>query len=675
MPNSVPSTVLVCIDSHPKSHVLLRAAAAKAEEGKAVRKWVVLYVETAAHHALDKEARDRLHHFLAMAEQMGAETVRIMNPSVLQGIATFIAERDKSRYPVRHVILGQSQQDGFLAEFHASLAEKTARKLRKFSKDVQILPLQGKRCAPTWIERIRHIDVTVLDVVYAVMSVLCAFLLSEALRATMSDIEWRVNVHNVTAFFLIACIISALRFGLLPGLVSAVLGFSVINFFYVAKLRGFGLDHSADTLNLTVFLASAVALSFMGAYNRSYQKLLTRREKKAEAFYKIYRLTGAAADRNEALSILHRELKYLLDTDVAFFLPEALNPDKLELVFPSDISLSDSEQKLMDTAWKRETTTGMGTLHRPDCAWRFEPLTSASGALGILGIKAHSKLLPDMASARLLSGLADQIANILERIELTKMMGESRMREEREKLRVMLLSSVSHDLKTPLASIIGSLSVFKRLTKSGRITESTLAELTDTALEEAQRLDSFISNILDMTRIESGHVEFDLEWCDPALAPQSVLRRLRTRLQRHNVKIIPPALSWEVQMDSMMTEQVLQNLIDNAVKYSPEGTDVDVSYGVDTDNDYFYYRVRDRGDGIPEDKFEAVFDKYERLKKSDSKVAGTGLGLAICRAVMHKQGGDIEVRNHPEGGAMFTAYFPDYRAKENDSDNDIREAV
>ncbi|MET0155675.1 MAG: ATP-binding protein [Rickettsiales bacterium] len=678
IPNGVFPSILVCIDSHPKSPALLRAAAARANEVGQPGKWTALYVETKEHATLDKESRDRLRAYLSAAERMGAETLRIRHASLPQCLVELVAEREGGKRPFAQVIIGQTRQDGFLSDFRPSLAEKIAKKLRKCRKNVQILQLQGKRENATWGERAKNLDFSFRNMGFAVLSVLCACALSEILRAGMSAMEWRVNVHNVTAFFLIACIITALRFGLGPGLVSALLGFSAINYFYVAPLRGFNLDHSADSINLAVFLLAAVSLSFMGAYSRSNHKNLTRKERKAEAFYKIYRLTGAASDRNEALSVLHRELKQLLDVESVFFLPSALNPDVLEPAYPKESRLNETEYELMESAWKKETPHGMGTLHRPDCAWRFEPLISASGVLGVLGVKTKENFLPDMASVRLFSGLADQIANILERIELTKMMGESRMREEREKLRVMLLSSVSHDLKTPLASIIGSLSVYKRMRKSGRLTTETEEELTDTALEEAQRLDSFISNILDMTRIESGHIEFDLEWNDPAAPVEAVKRRLRTRLQRRELRVIPSKNAWEVKMDAMMTEQVLQNLIDNAVKYSPEGSEIDVSYGVDHDNEHFYYRVRDRGNGIPEDKFEAVFDKYERLRQSDSKVAGTGLGLAICRAVMHKQGGDAVVRNHPEGGAIFTVFFPSYRPKSDLPDIDdpeIRETT
>jgi two-component system sensor histidine kinase KdpD len=233
------------------------------------------------------------------------------------------------------------------------------------------------------------------------------------------------------------------------------------------------------------------------------------------------------------------------------------------------------------------------------------------------------------------------------------------MREEREKLRSMLLSSVSHDLKTPLASIIGSLSVYKRMRKSERLSPEIADELTETALDEAQRLDSFISNILDMTRIESGEIEFNKDWVTPYEPLAAIKKRLRQRLRYHKLEITTSETEYEVEMDQMMTEQILQNLIDNAAKYSPANTEIQVSFGPDGKG--FSYKIRDQGKGIPDDKFEAIFDKYERLRLTDSQIAGTGLGLAICKASKEKQNARIEVSNHEDGGAVFTIWFPKYR--------------
>lgn len=658
--------IVVCIDAHPKTNVLLRAASNKAKEMGL--EWIALYVETPEHYGRDRESRERILRFLTLAEEMGAEIVQIENKDVVSGVVTFIKEAYSKDTPVRHVIMGQSAKEGFFAELKASLAERVTRELRPFPAEVQIIPLTSRHYTSSWFDRLQLREIKLREVGFALLSVAIAYGLAEILRASVSNVQWQINEHNVAAFFLIACVITSLRCGLISGLVSAITAFSVINYFYVAPLHSFGIDHTADGISLSVFLLSAVVVSLMGAYSRATNTALVRKERRSQALYKIHRLASGATERSKAFEIIHEELTQLLEMDIAFFMPRAMNPDEIELVYPEKVELSEKDLRSLQTCWDEARTTGLGTVNRFDSSWRFEPMITTNSEIGVLAIKVPVHIRLDASFGRLLTALADQAASILERIELTKMMSDSRVREEREKLRAMLLSSVSHDLKTPLASIIGSLSVYNRMKKGGRLDDETADELTDTALEEAQRLDSFISNILDMTRIESGDITFDEEWIDAGDPLKRVQKRLRQRLTRNPLMIEGADDGVQVLMDQMMTEQVLQNVIDNAVKYSPENTEIIVSCTVADSG--FTYCVRDHGPGIPEDKLDAVFDKYERLKQSDSQVAGTGLGLAISKAVMEKQNGTITVLNHPDSGAEFTLWFPTFREKD-DNRSDV----
>lgn len=653
-------TILVFISAHPKTHVLIRSAANAAHENGL--KWIAVYIETAKHAHLDQESHARLLRYSSLVHRLGGEFHQVASKSILDGIVTYTEDFIETGNSVRNVIIGQSSEEGFFAELRASLAERAARELRNTETSVQIIPLTGQVYSPSWFERLRLRDIQLIEIGYAILSVALALLATKILQYFVSTTEWWINEHNVMAFFLIACVITALRFGLLPGLVSALLGFTAINYFYSAPLHNFGITNSADGISLSIFLLSAVIVSFMGAYSRASNKALMCKERRSQALYAILRVASNANSRNEALKILHEELSKLLETDIAFFMPEIMNPSGIDISYPSDIELGQEDRNALNLCWSQSRATGQGALHRFETEWRFEPMLTSNGEIGVLGIRIADDFLIDSSFGRLLTALADQSASILERIELTKLMSESLMREEREKLRAMLLSSVSHDLKTPLASIIGALSVYKRMRKSDRLNQAVADELTETALDEAQRLDSFISNILDMTRIESGEIEFDKSWV-PAHEPVAAInKRLRQRLRFHTLQVKEPENQFEVEMDQMMTEQVLQNLIDNAAKYSPVNTVIQVSYGPNENG--FSYHIRDQGNGIPEDKFEAIFDKYERLRLSDSQIAGTGLGLAICKASMEKQKGRIEVRNTSDSGAEFTIWFPNYRIAE-----------
>jgi two-component system sensor histidine kinase KdpD len=324
---------------------------------------------------------------------------------------------------------------------------------------------------------------------------------------------------------------------------------------------------------------------------------------------------------------------------------------------PQQTTLEATDIEMLRRCWEQQQAGSKGEDCNPHSGWRFEPLTSAAGDLGMLALRVPAAEAVDTHFDQYLRMIAELVASILEKIESTDMKEESRVRDEREKLRTSLLSSVSHDLKTPLAAILGSLSVHRSM--YDKLPEEQRRELTDAALNEAQRLDSFITNILDLAKIESGAVKFKREWQSPEDLVNRVRKRMRLRFENHVVVVHGPATEVEVELDPVISEQTLLNVLDNAVKYAPSGSKIDVR--METTDDHFNLHVRDFGDGIPADDHERIFDKYTRLQRQDHQVAGTGLGLALARAAMRGQGGDIRVSNHVDGGAVFTLSWPQWR--------------
>jgi len=646
--------IVVCIDAHPKTNILIRAALNKAQESDAAL--IVLYVETPDHFSYDSESRERVLRFMTYAEEIGAEVIKIEHKSAHDGITSYVLADENN---VKTLILGQVMKEGFFAELKASLAERVMRTLGNATIEVQAIPLAAKQYMPSWYDRLRLNEVRFSDILFGCLAIAFAYIATEILHMNVSNSEWIKHIKNVSAFFLLATVVTSLRCGLIASMITAVASFSIINYLYTKPLYSFAIHDAADALALTVFFLTAGAASMLGSFSRAGTLALVRKERRSQALYRIHRIASQATTRNQAMEMMHDELSSLLEMEVGFFMPSSMDVNNVAPTYPADLTLKDIDEEALIDCWKELHTTGLGTLKRFKSSWRFEPMCTTNDEIGVLGINVPSNIHLDASFGRLMSALADQAAAILERIEMSQLMTESHIREEREKLRSMLLSSVSHDLKTPLASIIGSMSVYQRMRKSGRLTPETADELVDTSLEEAQRLDSFISNILNMTRIESGDIEFESEWvpCDEPFA--GVQKRLHQRLKQHSLVIEPTEPSCEVAMDQMMTEQVLQNVIDNAAKYSPKHTEIIVSGAMQENG--FVYQVRDHGVGIPEDKLESIFDKYERLRHTDSQVAGTGLGLAIGRAIMEKQGGNLTVKNHPEGGAVFSLFLPKAR--------------
>jgi two-component system, OmpR family, sensor histidine kinase KdpD len=423
--------------------------------------------------------------------------------------------------------------------------------------------------------------------------------------------------------------------------------------YYVLKLNSI-----TDLFSMWLFLTAALLIALFTSHMRDYVKRIIRRELRTEMLFMLYRLTSEAYTRQQAIETLQQNLERMLDSDVAFFMPTTLNPKIVEVASPAGLTLNDHDRNALSICWSDMKSTGAASPYNPGTAWRFEPMISANGEIGVLGVRPRHKGQLDAWFGRMLTATADQTAAILSHLELERSMEESRISEEREKLRVMLLSSVSHDLKTPLASIIGALSAY--LTLGDRLKPEKHNELIEGSLEEARRLDSFITNILDMTRLETGNIKFKQEWCGLSHFMDDIKKRMHHRMKHHELRINLPDHDIEGYMDVIMTGQIMQNLLDNACKYTPSGKAVDVTWDAE-DGKELVCSIRDYGEGIPETQFEHIFDKFARLHKTDSQTAGTGLGLAIAKAVVESQGGSITASNHPEGGALFTFRLPRWR--------------
>jgi two-component system, OmpR family, sensor histidine kinase KdpD len=647
--------VIAYLQDHPRAIRVLRTAQQRAHALGG--KWCAVYIETPQTLAADDGGQERMLHLLTLAEQMGGEKTHIPAQTLEAGV-TSLLEAQKSRLAL--FVLGSIEPALRLT----ALRRKPWQKIQHIAASygpVEIVPLAAPNYHKSLSDTLNIRRIRPLSILYALPAVGvaagCAFMLQWLLPPAL----FRINIQNVGLLFMIACAFVAGRYGLFPGLVASIASFFTVNYFFTDPYYNLELLSITDIINMMLFLSAAVLISVFTSRNRLYAENAARRERSAQALFALYRLASTATSRDQVLEKLQRKLSRMLEMDVAFFLPPALNPKAIMPASPADLMLEAPDWAALDTCWKEIKTTGLAAPFNPGSRWRFEPMVAPDGEVGVIGVRPKKHTAIDAWFGHLLTAIADQTAAVIGRIELEQSMEMTRIREEREKLRSMLLSSVSHDLKTPLAGIIGALGVFKSL--KTRLTQARLDELLDTALEEAMRLDSFITNILDMTRLESGEIEMKPRWQDVPSFLQNVTRSLQHRLKKRQLVVQKPPGEIEVYMDGMMTEQVVQNLLDNACKYTPAGTRIEVGCNADPLNG-FSLSVRDFGPGIPIDKLEIIFDKYARLQKKDSQAAGTGLGLAICRAVMNAQGGSVTAQNHPDGGAVFTLHLPQWRKME-----------
>ncbi|MBV9418763.1 MAG: GAF domain-containing protein, partial [Alphaproteobacteria bacterium] len=324
--------------------------------------------------------------------------------------------------------------------------------------------------------------------------------------------------------------------------------------------------------------------------------------------------------------------------------------------YPPEDTLDEADLAAAKWAWQHNAPAGRGADTLPGAKRLFLPMSTGRGTVGIVGLdndKPGLLLTPDQR--RLFDALADQAALAIERINLAGEIDRSRLAAETERLRAALLTSISHDLRTPLASILGSATSLK--SQRGALDAVAQAELVDTIQEEAERLNRFIANLLDMTRLESGAVEPRLELTEIGDVVGSALRRASKVLVHHAVDVSLAANLPPVKVDAVLFEQILFNLLDNAAKYAPRDTRISIT-GVVAGNSV-RLEVADQGDGIPLTDVERIFDKFYRAQAGDRQRAGTGLGLPIARGFVEAMDGTITAGNLTEGtGAVFTIVLP-----------------
>ena len=651
--------VLACVTDHPRAITLLRAA--KRRAARLDVPWIAVYIDESESMRSQGVDIKRAMQNLTLAEQMGAKVVNETAPSFYEGILHQLETLDQAGREVQAIFIEEEEQDNWWDLFRQPVSER----LRQIIPDncrLEIIAYEGRIVNPlAWLEQMWLRDITLKEVMFALGTVVLATLAAALLKGLMPSALYRLNDSNISLIFMIACAASSGRYGLLPGLITAVVGFLSLNFFFIVPYFQVAINTPTQALNLGLFLMASVLMAFFVSRTHAQGERLQRQIYRMQALTKLYSASLTHHTRQPTLEALHTELTETLGTKVGFYLPQTFAPQKLHLAWPKKFQLSEEDEKALNVCWEEARVTGFGSPYHSNSKFRFIPLTTQRDVIGVMAVAMEQQPMLDVATGRLLSSTADLVALILDRIDMGQAMEESRVREEREKLRAMLLSSVSHDLKTPLASVIGSLSVYRSMGE--QLPEEHRHTLINTAIEEAQRLDSFITNILDMTRIESGQIEFKQEWVRPHELLTRVQKRLKDRLSGRTITVNEPKQPVEILIDPIMSEQVVQNLLDNAAKYTPDGTAITID--METGKKAFRLMVRDEGPGIPEDKLRTVFDKYARIRRQDSQVAGTGLGLAISKAVMEAQGGTAEVFNHPNGGAVFTLTWPRWRKAKN----------
>jgi two-component system, OmpR family, sensor histidine kinase KdpD len=637
--------IAVCISEDPRCAGLVRYAKRLADRLHAP--WTALYIEGRRAVQLSEEERDRIADTLRLAEALGGEPVTL--PASDRSIADDVIGYAHT-HNVTQIIVGKSTRPRWFEILHGSVVHDLVRRSGNISVHViagdqlpgQLIPKNALRTLP------EKDAVELGPYLFAILAVALALGAAEL-------VDYWIGVENVDMVFLTAIVGIAVRFGLLPSLFASVLSALCYNFFFLPPIYTFTIADPHNIAAFALFTLVAVIVSHVAARGRLQALTAQARVRTVESLYSFSRKLAGAGTLDDVLWATAFQTAMMLRVRVVLLLPDK-GTLRVKSGYPPEDMLDDSDLAAAKWSFENNRAAGRGSETLPGAKRLFLPMRTGRGAIGVIGIdsdKSGSWLTPDQR--RLLDALADQGALAIERVQLVEDMDRVQRTAETERLRTALLTSISHDLKTPLASVLGSAGTLREL--GDKLTDGEKAELLSTVIEESERLNRFIANLLDMTRLESGAVAPKLAPHDVSEIIGSTLQRTTKILRNHAVRLDLATDVPMVSVDAVLFEQVLFNLLDNAAKYAASGTTVFIRTW--RDGDSAMLQILDEGEGIPQDDLEHIFDKFYRVPKADQIRPGTGLGLAISRGFVEAMSGTIMAANRSDRrGAVFTIRLP-----------------
>jgi two-component system sensor histidine kinase KdpD len=639
-PHPTSERILVCIDEASTSQNLLHYTSRLALRLQV--RWTALYVESHEYARLTEGERDRIAERLRLAERLGGNAMMIPGGSVAEEILAYARDND-----VKTIVLGRTRR-----AWWSRLARRPlARWLVQHAGDIAIhvIPSDDVRAEPSALApRFSQLRPTVVSLVVtlSVLAAMTALLFQTTAYAT------RTSVALAYLTFVLAV---AVGYGFLPSIAASIGGVLAYDYFFVPPLYTLNVNAQEDVITLLVFLVVALTTSTITARTRSQARIASNRARVTAELYAFNRWLAETTDIDVLLELAARRISEMLHASVALLIPE---DDGLvaRLLHPADVVLDDAamrraEMQLHNTRPLEETCQ---SFEGPE--WLFLPLRTARRVVGVIGIvRPRHQPLPSPDDRRLLVALANQTSMAAERIILAAENNETRLLRETEILRSSLLNSVAHDFRTPLATVLGTLTALR--SRDTTYDRETSDELLAAAQEEAERLNRFVSNLLDMTRLESGAIGVHRELVDASEIVASAVRRARSLLAKHKLVTAIDRDIPMLRLDYVLLDQVLFNLLDNAAKYSEPGTTIGVT--ARRRGQSVVIEIADEGVGIPDEDLAHIFEKSYRARSSASGRPGTGLGLTICRGFLEAQGGTIVAGNRADRhGAVFRISFP-----------------
>ncbi len=641
--------LLVCVGPDALSERVVRAARRLALAHHA--QWLAVYVETPSLQRLPQEARDRVLQTLKLAEELGAETANLSGDSVAAELIAFARQRNISK-----IIVGKPLTSRWHDRFKQSLVDELIRTSGHI--DIYVItgePGEASVTPPRTLVRSSRWPAYAKGVAVVAIATLVCWLLAKHIERT-----------NLVMVYLLATVVTAWRFGRGPSVLATVLGVLLFDFMFVPPYYTFAFADTQYAITFSVMLVIGLIISGLTAFGRRQAAVARHRERRTAELYALSSELAGSREMDALCAILCRHVVASVDCDAAVLLRDGEGHIQDPSNFctrgtarapniTSRFPVPGNDLGIAQYAFDHQELAGLNTSTLAGADSIYLPLKALRRCVGVLAVRPHDlRQLQVPEQMHLIEAFVSQSAVAMERVQLAEAAQTAGLEIESERMRNVLLSAISHDFRTPLATIIGSASTLLE-SMDGQIDAAHRATLLRGLLDEAQRMNRLMANLLDLTRWSSGRIALKQEWASIEELIGAVLGRLDEALGARAVSVdIAPGLPL-VECDEVLIAQVLANLIENAIKHTPTGAAIAVR--AETSDGALLVRVRDQGAGLPQGEETRVFEKFHRVHAEEAQ-SGFGLGLTICKYIVEAHGGGIGASNAAGGGAEFHFSLP-----------------
>jgi two-component system sensor histidine kinase KdpD len=618
-PWAASERILVLVSGDSMSDHLVRSGRRLAEMMDAP--WTVATVERPGRPPPSAVSLARVNDAMKLAEQLGGATLVLTSDDIVGSVTDYCGRNN-----VTQLVIGKSRDSFWREALRRSFATAMMRHAHGVALHI-VTERSSEPSGPSLGEVVAREPSAwrsyLPGVAYVAVATAVAFYLDRSFRAS-----------DLGMIFLAAVLTAAVLQGLRPALLAAGLAFLIYNYFFLAPRYSFVIGSPTDILTLFVFLAVALVTGFLAGRVRDQQQATSRRAAAITALLAASRRLSAAAKQLDAATALAEQLSAATGGKAMILLPQAgeIAP---AAAAPAMEPLGTQDMAAARWAWEHGEAAGSGTGTLPSAAWTFWPLQGIGKRAGVAAIEPQAQ--GDGESLRYVLALLDQGAIAIERAELAAEASEADALRRSERLRTALLNSISHDLRTPLAGVLGATTTL--LEYGQELERPVQVDLLESIRDEAERLNRYVGNLLDMTKLEGGGVAPRVQATDLRDVVGAAADRVGRRLgKRELVRDYPPTVS-TVPADPALLEQALVNIFENAIGYSADGSRIEAAVYEDERN--VVISIEDEGKGIPTSQLQQVFERFQRLSESSDRGQGTGLGLAIAKGFVEAMGGRI----------------------------------